>query len=611
MNEYLLLGVTAVVVLGVGTTWLAWRLRLPSILLLLLAGFLAGPVTGFLQPDALLGDLLFPFVSISVALILFEGGLTLNFSEIRQDSHVVFRLITIGVLITWALGTLTAYMFLGLNLGLALLLSAILVVTGPTVIGPLLQQVKPKGQVGSTLKWEGILIDPVGALLAVMVFDIILEGELYQAPLLIAQGVFWKILTGLIIGLLAAGLLIFLLKRLWIPDYLHNGVSLLVLLLAFTAASLLQEESGLVAATLMGMVLANQNIVPVKHIIDFKENLRVLLIAALFILLAARLSISDFENIGPAALLLLAVLVFIARPLSVFMGTIHSQLSLRERILMSWMAPRGIVAAAIASIFAYRLLEAGHEGAEKLVPLTFLVIVGTVLLYGLTAKPLAHFLKVADENPQGVLIMGAHSLGRAIAHALENQGFTAVLIDSNWSNISQARLGGLKTYYGNAYAEQALEDINFNGIGRFLALTDNDEANALAALHFAEIFGRAEVYQLAPVREQENNNRQKAPLHLYGRILFGQEFTYSQLEACLQSGHIIKATKITDSFHLNDFQKMHPQAIPLFLLKEDGTLHIYTRDQDLLPAASDLLMSLTDQSDLEPHNHIEKSECQI
>ncbi len=596
MNEHFLVGLTTIVVLGVGASWLAWRLRLPSILLLLLAGFLAGPITGFLHPDELLGDLLFPFVSFSVALILYEGGLTLNFSEIRRDGHVVFRLITIGVLVTWAVGAAAAHSFLDLNLEMALLLSAIVVVTGPTVVGPLLQQVRPIGHVGHTLKWEGTLIDPIGALLAVLVFEIILEGELNQAPLLIAQGVLLKMLVGLVIGFIAAGLLLVLLKRFWIPDHLHNGVSLLVVLLAFTTANLLQEESGLVAATLMGLVLANQNYVPVKHIVEFKENLRVMLIASLFILLAARLSLNDFTAIGLSTVLFLAALVLVARPLSVFLGTLRSRLSFRERLLMSWMAPRGIVAAAIASIFAFRLLEAGHEGAEKLVPVTFFVIVGTVLLYGLTAKPFARLLKLADEDPQGVLIMGAHPFGRAVAQTLEEQGTRTILIDSNWQNISKARMNGLTTYYGNAYSENALEEIDFTGIGRFLALTPNEEANALAALHYAEIFGRAEVYQLATNREQQSNGRQKAPLHLNGRYLFGEEVTYTSLSEQVRAGGAIKATNITNNFDLQDFQKMHPQAIPLFVMKADGTLQVVSQDNVQIPEPNDLLISLTNHT---------------
>lgn len=593
MNEHFMIGLTTIILLGVGATWLAWRLKMPSILLLLLAGFLAGPVTKSLNPDALLGDILFPFVSFAVAIILYEGGLTLNFKEIRQTGSVVVRLITVGVLVTWAISTVAARALFGLSLEIALLLGAILVVTGPTVVGPLLQQVRPKGQVGSALKWEGILIDPVGALLAVLMFEIVLEGELHQAPLIIATGVAGKMLVGVLIGFLAAGLLLLLLKRFMIPDHLQNGVSIMIVLLAFTAANLIQEESGLVAVTLMGIVLANQNVVPVKHIERFKEDLRVVLIATLFILLAARLSWAEITSIGPEAFLFLAVLIFIARPLAVFVSTIRSNLDMKERIFMSWMAPRGIVAAAISSIFAFRLVEDGVAGAEKLVPITFFVIVGTVLIYSLTAEPLARFLGVADVDPQGVLFMGAHALGREMARSLQAEGVTTALIDSNWQNISQARMAGLTAYYGNAYSEHASEEIDFNGIGRFLALTGNEDANALASLHFAELFGRSGVYHLATPADMADDDRKKTPLHLNGRLLFGQEYTYVYLRECLEAGQVIKATNLTDTFNFSDYQMMHPEAVPLFLLRDKKKLFIFSPDETLEPTPGDLLFSLT------------------
>ena len=600
MNEHFMIGLTIIILLGVGATWLAWRLKMPSILLLLLAGFLIGPVTNFLNPDELLGNVLFPFVSFAVALILYEGGLTLNFKEIRQTGSVVVRLITLGVLVTWAISTVAARALFGLSLEIALLLGAILVVTGPTVVGPLLQQVRPKGQVGSALKWEGILIDPVGALLAVLMFEIVLAGELDQAPLIIATGVAGKMLVGVLIGFLAAGLLLLLLKRFLIPDHLQNGVSVMIVFLAFTTANLMQEESGLVAVTLMGVVLANQHVVPVKHIERFKEDLRVMLIATLFILLAARLSWAEITSIGGEAFLFLAVLIFIARPLAVFVSTIRSNLDMKERIFMSWMAPRGIVAAAISSIFAFRLVQDGVAGAEKLAPITFFVIVGTVLIYSLTAKPLARFLGVADIDPQGVLFMGAHALGREMARSLQAEGVVTALIDSNWQNVAQARMAGLTTYYGNAYSEHMTDEIDFNGIGRFLALTGNQDANALATLHFAEIFGRAGVYHLATPADMAGDDRKKTPLHLNGRLLFGQKYTYSYLTERIEAGHTIKATKLTDSFNFANYQRMHPEAVVMFLLRGRKKLFIFSPDETLEPVPGDLLFSLIKKTVREP-----------
>ncbi len=267
MTEHLLVGLAGIIILGIGAQWLAWRLRLPSILLLLLFGFAAGPATGFLDPDALLGDLLPPVVSLSVAVILFEGGLSLSFTELRQIGTVVRNLVSVGALVTWLVTAGAAHFILDLSAALAVLLGAILVVTGPTVIVPLLRHVRPVGPVNSILKWEGILIDPIGAMLAVLVFEAILAGGFQEATTLALTGVLNTVVIGGVNGVLGAMVLTFLLKRYWIPDFLHNAFSLMVVVGAFTASNVMQAESGLLAVIVMGMTLANQKMITVKHIV--------------------------------------------------------------------------------------------------------------------------------------------------------------------------------------------------------------------------------------------------------------------------------------------------------------------------------------------------------
>jgi NhaP-type Na+/H+ or K+/H+ antiporter len=604
LTEHLLVGIASIIVLGVAAYWLAWRFRLPSILLLLIFGFIIGPITGFLNPEELLGDLLFPIVSLSLAFILYEGGLSLRLSEYREVGGIVLKLILIGVPVTWVIAMIGARLLLGFSWTLAILLSAILVVTGPTVIGPLLQQVRPKWDVRSTLKWEGIFIDPVGAVLAVLVFEAIVAGELQQAPLLIVQGVLITLVIGVVLGLVGAGILIVLLKYFLVPDHLHNGTSILLVVLAYTVSDLLHPEAGLLTVTIMGVVLANQKFAPVKHIIEFKENLRVLLIAGLFLLLAARLELSDIRLLGWGAVAFLAVLIFIARPASVFLATWGSKLSLRERLFLAWMAPRGIVAAAVASIFSLRLVDIGYTDGALLVPLTFAVITGTVLLYGLKAKSVACWLGVAEENPQGVLIMGAHELGRGIAKALRNEGVKTMLIDTDWHDLAEARMLDIPTHYGSAVAEFALDEINFEGIGRFLALTSNDEANALAILHFAELFGRSEVYQLPLTKEQRGTERHRSALHLRGRTLFGEVMTLPRLMERVSHGAVVKATQLTKQFDYKDFQaRYNGTAVPLFLLGMDETLKIYTADNPPTPQVGQTLISLVQPVDSATNGH--------
>jgi len=288
-----LIGLASIVVIGIAAQWLSWRLRLPAIFLLLLAGFLAGAVTGWIDPDALLGEALFPVVSLSVAIILFEGGLSLDIAELAKIGRVVRNLASIGVVATWGLAAVSAYFLLGFDLRLSVLLGAILVVTGPTVIIPLLRHIQPTAKLGSAIRWEGIVNDPIGAILAVLVFNAIVVGELQGGMSAAAVGVVKALFAGGALGLLGAGLIVVLLKRYWVPDYLQSTVTLAVVLAVFSLADLVLSESGLLAVTVMGSALASQKVVTVRHIIEFKENLRVLLISALFIILAARMPLQD------------------------------------------------------------------------------------------------------------------------------------------------------------------------------------------------------------------------------------------------------------------------------------------------------------------------------
>ncbi len=592
MSEDLLLGLASIIILGIVAQWLAWRLHLPSILLLLIFGFIAGPVTGFLDTDAIFGDLLLPIVSLSVAIILLEGGLNLRISELRRVGGVVGRLITVGTLVTWAIGSAAAYFILDLDFAFSVLLGAILVVTGPTVILPLLRHLRPSGAVGPILKWEGITIDPIGAILAVLVFGVIITGEPQEATALVIGNLLLTVIVGGIIGALGAVIVVLMLRSYLIPDFLHSAVTLTMAVGAFVASNLLQADSGLLAVTLMGIILANQKTVGVRHIIEFKENLRVLLISFLFILLAASLDMDSFSLIGWNSLWFLAALMLVARPLAVFLSTLKSGLSWRERLFLAWLAPRGIVAAAVASVFAFRLLEAGHPQAELLVPVTFIVIAGTVAIYGLSASPLARRLKVAQPNPQGVMIIGAHSWARAIATSLNEEGYKVLVVDASWANISAARLDGLPTFYASVLSQYTLDEIDLGGMGRLLALTSDNEFNSLAVLQYAGIFGRGEVYQLAS--ESDDSAPQKAVSeHLKGRLLFSPDMTYRQLARRFSAEGVIKVTALTKEFDWEAFiQRYGGTAVPLFVADPGGKLTVFTADNPPKPRPGQKLISL-------------------
>ncbi len=590
-----MLGVAGILLLGIGAQWLAWRLRLPSILLLLLAGFVVGPFTNhrLLDPDAYLGAALLPFVSIAVALILLEGGLTLRLKELRGGERVVRNLVLIGSPVTWALATVFAHYVLDFDWRLSFLLGAILIVTGPTVIIPLLRHVRPSGAIGAVVRWEGIVTDPVGAILAVLVFQVMLIPELGEMTTVGLIGLAKAVFGGGIIGGLGALILVVVLRKNLVPDFLHNGVSIAIGVFVFVLSNALQHESGLLAVTWMGILLANQDKVAVEHIVEFKENLRVLLISSLFIILAARLPMSEFTRFDLRTLGFVALLVLVVRPLSVFLSTIGTSTSFAERIFVAWMAPRGIVAAAVASVFALELEQANYPGADRLVSVVFAVIVLTVCVYGLTAGPLARRLGISDGQPRGVLFVGAHSWIRDMARVLEKEDVPTMLVDTSHREIRTAQMEGFRVHFGSILSEEFEDTVSLDGIGHLACMTHNDGVNALACLQFAPIFGRASIFQIAA---SEGGGEEAIPKHLSGRVLFDAELDYWTFEARVRAGGVVKRTRITEEYTFEHFLTAYEdeQAPPvvLFVIDGDGQLAVSTAQDKLVPVAGDTLIAL-------------------
>jgi NhaP-type Na+/H+ or K+/H+ antiporter len=577
--ESLSVGLTSVIVLGMAAQWMAWRLKIPSIILLLTSGLLAGPIcewtvgSRLVDPDRLLGDLLFPFVSICVALILFEGGLSLRWGELSRIGGPLWRLLTFGALVTWLLSALAAHYLAEMAWPMAMLFGAILTVTGPTVVQPLLRQIRPVGNAGPMAKWEGIVIDPIGAVLAVLVYDVIIsiEAQPWQTALVYsAQTLALTCVVGISLGLLGAWLLVLVIRNHWVPDFLDSPVVLMVVVAAFTSANLLEHESGLIAVTVMGIILANQRSSVLFAVIEFKERLTILLVSILFILLSARLDLEQVTGLGWSAWLFVACLILIIRPLAVWVATVGSTITWQERVFLAWMAPRGIVAASVASVFAIAL----GDQAASLAPMMFLVILCTVTVYGLTAGPLARRLGLSMDSPQGILFAGAHTLAREMAKPLQSLGVSILLIDNNYRNVQAARLEGLPVHFASILSEQVMSTLDFWGIGRFVALTPNMEVNSLAAGYFSTIFGKAEVYQLPPPSTGKARTTPGIE-HLRGRILFAPDATYETLRDRLNQGGIIKKTRITAEFTQETFlQQYGERATVLFVHRDDGQLTI-------------------------------------
>ena len=575
-----------IIILGIVAQWVAWRLKLPAILPLILIGLIVGPLATLYTEDGgkliepiwngekglFPGDGLYYFVSLAIAVILFEGGLTLKRSEIRNVGPVITKLITLGSLVTFLAAGFAAHFIFGLSWQISFLFSALIIVTGPTVITPILRNIPLKKDVSAILKWEGILIDPIGALAAVLVFEFISVGggEGYTLTALIEFG---KILLfGFTFGFTFAHGLAFAIKKSFIPHYLLNVVSLSVVLLVFVESEVFAHESGLLAVVVMGMVMGNMDLPNRKELLYFKESLSVLLISILFILLAANINISDLELILTWKTVgLFAVIVFLIRPLGVFLSSAGSSLLLKEKFFISWVGPRGIVAAGIASLFGSKLLARGVPGAEYITPLVFMIVLGTVLLNATTARLFAKLVKVFLNKSEGILIIGASKVSRLIASYLQKNNRHVVVIDNNETNVNKAIKLGLEAFSANIYADSLTDFIELSDVGYLMALTGNSDINKYSIDKFQKDFGENGSFRLVDADEMndpENNPKEG---------LFSHTDDFIKLTEAARKNPNIHEVAINSAEHyqsLIEVTKADEDIVPLFLKTPDGELKI-------------------------------------
>jgi NhaP-type Na+/H+ or K+/H+ antiporter len=589
-TDDVLLGLGLVTVLAVGSQLLAGRVRLPAIVVLLPVGFLAGIATDNVHPDALLGALYQPFVSLAVGVILFEAGLRLSVGEVAPDIRkIVGRLVTVGVVVTWA-GVTVAVVLLFNGLGdlVPLLIGAVLVVSGPTVVLPLLSFVRPARKVRSLLMWEGVLVDPIGALLGVLVFHAVLSGgsggqRWRPGEMLLSVGV------GALVGALAAAILWVLLRETQRTAPRQSVPAVLMMVVAaLVAADLIREDAGFVATTLMGAVLANQHRIDVSLMLEFHGTLVQLLIGALFVLIAASVSPSDVNAVLPGALALVAAMVIVVRPLAVALATWRSGLTLRERAFVAWMAPRGIVAGATASAFGLELAQAKVPGADRILPIAFVAIFGTVVLYGLTAAPVARLLGVAETTGRVVLVVGGTPWARAIAQALKARGLGVRLWSGRADDQAAARAVGLHADRGRMMLDAMSREAELEDVTDALLLTANDDFNALAAIALRTELGHGRVYRVAPDIEEMDL---LAPPDEPG-ILGAESLTSAELGRRFANGaRLVEASVDGRS----------PRAarangeLALFVITAGGALHVVTGREEPLARAGDTVIVLADE----------------
>jgi len=568
MHSDVALVIAGVLAAGLVAQILGWRLRVPAIVFLLAFGLLAGPVIDLVHPDDVFGDALFPTVSIAVAIILFEGSLAMGVAGIRTAGRTTITLLTVGSVITFAGVAVAARFVLDVEWRVAYLLAAVLVVTGPTVIGPIVKSLGLHGRLGMILEAEGTIIDPIGAIATVVVFQSFFESSDSS----VAETLLTTFGIGVGAGLIGTAILVFVLWRLLIPDELHQVLTLTVVVSTFAVSNHYAHEAGLVAVTVLGFLLASQKRVSVRHILDFNETLRVLFISGLFILLAARIDRATLTDLEWRSILFLVVLVVIVRPVSVAGATIGVGLTRAERIFLAATAPRGIVAASIASVFALRLSEEGVPGAQIVLSATFTVIVGTVLLSGLGARPLARRLGLLGDDGAHVVIVGSNDFTMALAEVLGREGVSSSLVDADRLSSQRARMRGLDSWSGSIFSVQDVHEVGLDRASVFLAATSNDELNALACRMAAETLERRHVFQLPPSRPSDSEIG-RISLGLFGRSAFSMESTAERLDDLLLEGWKVSATNITKEFSVRDWQEQHADGVPLAVI--DGKRHLH------------------------------------
>lgn len=587
-----MLVIAMVGVLGIGAQWLAWRSGWPAIVLMLFAGFMAGPVLGLFDPEAVFGDLLETMVAIGVALILFEGGLSLNFRELRHSGQAVWRLATIGVLVGWFLGALAAHEVAGLVLPVAVLFGGILVVTGPTVVIPLLRQSSIKTRPASILKWESIVNDPTGALCAVIAYEyfrLSADGaSLVEVvpPLLISAA-----LAGLL-GYATAVAVAWAFPRGAVPEYLKVPVLLTTVIGVFVLSNMIEHEAGLVAVTVMGIALANMNAQNLRSVHPFKENIAVLLVSGIFILLSASLEWGDLDYLNWRFAAFLLVLLFVVRPLTIAISLLGTSIPWNERLFLGWIAPRGIVMVAISGLFALRLTELGYDDGNILIGLSFAVVVATIVAHGFTVDLVARLLKVKGDTRPGLLIVGSTPWTIALAKQMLDLKTPVTVVDSSWQRLALARQSGVPFYHGEILNEATAHNLDLGPFQVLVAATDNEAYNTLVCNEFAHAIGRDSVYQLG--QAGNDYDRHSLPVALRGRALFEAGWGVTETNDRQKEGWVFRKTRLSEEFDFEDAREKLPEsAHMLLLLREGGRMRFFTHAARPEPRAGDVIVTFS------------------
>ena len=571
-------------VLGVGSQWLAIRLHMPAIVFMLAAGVLAGPVFGLLDPKADFGALFKPIVAVAVALILFEGGLTLNFRELRDAAPAVRRLCTIGALLGWLGNTAAAYWIAGLSLPVAAVFGGILVVTGPTVIIPLLRQARLASRTASTLRWEAIVNDPAGALLAVLAFEAVVASQ--GDHLAEAAGHFTLgLATATAAGWIAGRALTVGFRRGLVPEYMKAPILFAAVMAVYAGTDWVLHESGLLAVTVMGMTMANAWLPSLDELKRFKEHVTILLVSGVFVILAATLKPDDLLLLDLWGVAFILAIMVVARPVAVFLSLIGTSLTTPEKGFVAWVAPRGVVAVAVSGFFGERLVDLGFADGALLAPLAFALVAITVIVHGFSIRPLARALGLTSTRPPGVIILGGNSWTTALACELHAAEVPVLMVDRNWHRLGKARAAGLPTWFGELLSEAAEHALDLHHYDTLIAATDNDAYNALVCTDVGAEMGRDRVFQVG--RHEEGADHSDLPVSLGGRALMASGPPIDMLDLRLARGWILRTLEVGA-----EPPDLHEKAETVALIRQ-GRTQIYSAGKPPQPRPGDRIIVFT------------------
>ena len=555
--------------------WTGWRMKIPSIVFLLLGGFVFGSVFGFIQPEIIFGDALQPIVSVAVAIILFEGSLTLDFAEIKQGRRILKQIVLIGGPIAWVLTAAAGHYLGGLSWPVAIPFGALLIVTGPTVIMPLLKQAKLNTRVGSLLKWEGIVNDPIGAVLAILAYEYFKITA--DHPLTLTQfgtEIGLKIVVISILSVILGYALSSIFNRGLVPEFLKSTFLTCAVICAFVLSNMIVHESCLITVTIMGIVMANKDITSIEDLRRFKEAITIMLVSGAFILLTANIQPEILLNIDWKGVLFIFSVLFVVRPISIFIAGLGTDLTFKESILVSYIAPRGVVCAAIAGLMGPLLVEAGYADGEKLLPLAFAIVLTTVILHSLTAKKIAQKLGLAVPAKEGIIIVGGMHWTVQFAKTLQAKDINVMIADKEWPSLKEARLNDIPIYYGEILSEETDHALELNRYNTLLAATGNPSYNALVCNKYAHEFGRERVFQLSS-RDEGDHERQKVTQTMRGRTLAYEDLDCWDFERLYHEGWRFKTTRVSELFNLDDLQEQRDtgQARLIGKITANGKLH--------------------------------------